>query len=154
MYKDPNKDIWFRAQVIKKGVKASNPLPYYNIQPEFDQPKGVNLDEFDWVFDSPESARGRNVYAGEGRRSPNWERGRATESSSPRLNARKEREYSTMYTNCAHFSHEDQIARAEKADNSYVVFIPKEDWDKPFMVEAKEKEIKNFREPWGLQGGA
>ena len=140
LYKEKDKDIWFRAQVIKKGVKASNPMPYYNIQPEFDTPKGVNLDNFEWVFDSPEAAKDKNIYNGEARRSP-------VKGGSPRLKGRKE--YSALYNvNYAAWEETDQNNRAERAeaeDQSYVVFIPKEDWDKPFVQEAMEKELANFR---------
>ena len=143
LYKEKDKDIWFRAQVIKKGVKGSNPMPYFNIQPEFDVPKGVDLNDFDWVFDSPESAKGKTIYAGEPRRSP------GKGSGSPTLKERRRKEYSALYTiNYAAFEDNDQVNRAEKAeaeDQSYVVFIPKEDWDKPFVKEAMDKELANFR---------
>ena len=140
LYKNRDSDTWFRAQVIQKAVKATNPLPYYNVKAEFDnQAKGINLDEFDWVFDSPESCKGKEIYAGENRRSPKA-------GASPRL--KKREEHNVLFTtNYAAYEHCDQIQRAEKAEKmnkSYVVFIPKQDWDKPFVVEAKEKEINNF----------
>ena len=53
LYKEKDQDLWFRAQILKKGVKASNPLPYYNIQPDFGSPRGVNLNDYDWQYDSP-----------------------------------------------------------------------------------------------------
>ena len=54
-----------------------------------------------------------------------------------------------MDTYLTYFTYTDQIARAEqaeRADNTFVVFIPKDQWDKPFVIEAKEKELKNFQE--------
>ena len=42
---------------------------------------------------------------------------------------------------------DSQIENAEvteRENESFVVFIPRKDWDKPFVVEAKEKEIANF----------
>ena len=143
LYKNRDDQTWYRAQVIQKAVKASNPMPYFNVKAEFDnQLKGINLDEFDWVFDSPESCRDKEIYAGESRKSP---RGGA----SPRLKRREnQQEHNVLFTtNYAADEHSDQIQRAEKAENmdeSYVVFIPKKDWDKPFVAEAKEKEINNF----------
>ena len=144
LYRDPEKNVWFRAQVLKKGVKASNPVPYYNIHPEYDSPIGVNLDEFEWVYDSPESAKGKVIYGGQTKKSP------GKGGASPRLRKpiRKDKEYSALYTlNYAAYEGEDQIKKAEaaeKEDNSYVVFIPKEDWDKNFVLEAMDKELNNF----------
>ena len=142
LYKRKEDELWFRAQIIKKGVKSNNPMPYYNVQPEFEnRPKGINLDNFDWVLDSPESARDKIIFNGKMPKSPNQS------GSSPRL--RRNKEHSVLFTtNYAAEEHADQILRAEKAermDNSYVVFIPKEDWDKPFVQEAMEKELGNFR---------
>ena len=42
---------------------------------------------------------------------------------------------------------DSQLRRAEEFENeneSYVVFIPRKDWNKPFVIEAKQKELKNF----------
>ena len=140
LYKNKDSDTWYRAQVIQRAVKASNPMPYFNVKAEFDnQAKGINLDEFDWVFDSPESSKGKEIYAGTSRKSP-----RA--GASPRL--KKREGHNVLFTtNYAAYEHCNQIERAENAeklDKSYVVFIPKQDWDKLFVVEAKEKEINNF----------
>ena len=149
LYKEKEKNVWFRAQVKGKGVKATSKLPYYNIAPEFDNDKGVNLDEFDWCYDSPEKVKGKEIYDGPStskKKSPasSGRRQRGAESASPQLK-RSQKDVNTYLT---YYTYQDQISRAEKAekeDTSYVVFIPKEDWDKPFVKEAKEKELKNFR---------
>lgn len=63
------------------------------------------------------------------------------------LKERREKEYATLYSNYVHFSHDDQIARAEipeRDDPSYITFVPREDWDKPYVKEAMEREITNF----------
>ena len=91
LYKKREDNVWFRAQVIKKGLKASNPMPYYNVQPEFDkQQKGINLDEFDWVFDSPESAKDKIIFDG------NITKSTSTDGSSPKL--RRSKEHSVLFT--------------------------------------------------------
>ena len=149
LYKEKEENIWFRAQVKGKGVKATSKLPYYNIAPEFENDRGVNLDEFDWCYDSPEKVKGKEVYDGPStskKKSPasSGRRQKGAESASPRLK-RRQKDVDTYLT---YYTYQDQISRAEKAekeDTSYVVFIPKEDWDKPFVKEAKEKELKNFR---------
>ena len=161
LYKRPEEELWFRAQVIGKGVKASNPMPYFNIQPQDDRQKGVNLDDFDWTFDSPESAKDKNIYSGVARKNtPNSsdrrkkgsintkEKEKEVDSGSPKLKERRDKEYATLYSNYVHFVDDRQIEKAERAeiDNpTYTVFIPKEDWTKPFVIEAMEKEIKNFQ---------
>ena len=160
LYKRPEDEIWFRAQVINKGVKASNPTPYFNIQPQDDRQKGVNLNEFDWTFDSPESAKNKTIYSGVARKNTNSgerrkkdpntnkEKEKEVNSGSPKLKERRDKEYATLYSNYVHFVNDKQIERAERAeiDNpTYMVFIPKEDWAKPFVIEAMEKEIKNFQ---------
>ena len=41
----------------------------------------------------------------------------------------------------------EQIDKAqlnEQENENYVVFIPRKDWEKPFVIEAKEKELRNF----------
>ena len=53
-----------------------------------------------------------------------------------------------MDTYLTYYTYTDQITRAEKAeklDNTFVVFIPRDQWDKPFVKEAKEKELANFQ---------
>ena len=55
--------------------------------------------------------------------------------------------FATLFSNSVHFSHDDQIARAEipeRDDPSYITFVPREDWDKPYVKEAMEREITNF----------
>ena len=42
----------------------------------------------------------------------------------------------------------EQIQKAqamEEENESYVVFIPRKDWTKPFVIEAKQKELENFQ---------
>ena len=155
LYKEKDKNVWFRAQVKGKGMKASSKLPYYNITPEFENDKGVNLDDFDWCYDSPEKVKGKVIFDGASNsgQSPNSSsdkrRGKGskpTESSSPRLRPRRQEDVNTFLT---YYTYQDQIGRAKKAeieDTTYVVFIPKEDWKKPFVKEAKEKELNNFQE--------
>ena len=152
LYKEKEKDVWFRAQVKGKGVKATSKIPYYNITPEFENDRGIDLDEFDWCFDDPELQSDKVIYQGESRKkkSPNAERKKMTSpgalySSSPKLKERKRDEVNSYLT---YYSYCDQISRAEEAEKkelAYIVFIPKEDWDKPFVLEAKEKELSNFR---------
>ena len=156
LYKRPDQDIWFRAQVINKGLKASNPTPYFNILPENDRAKGVNLDEFDWVLDSPETAKNKKIFEKENKSSPRsrqkpkkktGDNSRKQNPGSPALKERREKEFATLYSNYVHFTHDDQIAKAEIAereDPTYITFVPKEDWDKAFVKEAMEKEIANF----------
>ena len=159
LYKEKDKDVWFRAQVLGKGVKASSKIPYYNLLPEFENERGVDLDDYDWTFDSPEKVKGKTIYAGPSAKKktpPTGARGekRGREShglnspSSPKLKLRTKKQNRHVNTYLTYYSYSDQIERAEKAekaDTSYVVFIPKDQWDKPFVVEAKEKEITNFR---------
>ena len=105
-----------------KGVKSTSKIPYYNISPEFDNDRGLNLNDFDWTFDSPEEVKGKNIYSG-----PITSKRRTPQSSSPKLRSRKEdNELNTYLT---YFTYRDQITRAEqaeRADNTYVVFIPKD----------------------------
>ena len=159
LYKEKDKDVWFRAQVLGKGVKASSKIPYYNILPEFENDRGVNLDDFDWTYDSPEKVKDKNIYAGppaKKKTPPAGARGEKREReshglnspNSPKLKLRTKKQNRHVNTYLTYYSYSDQIERAEqaeKADISYVVFIPKDQWDKPFVVEAKQKEISNFR---------
>ena len=60
------------------------------------------------------------------------------------LKERREKEYATLYSNYVHFSHDDQIARAEipeRYDPSYITFVHREDWDKPYVKEAMERIV-------------
>ena len=157
LYKEKDKNVWFRAQVKGKGTKASSKLPYYNITPEFENTRGVNLDDFDWCFYDPDVETDKEIYEGEKRKSPGSgsskggsgrrkgppSKTQSPKSASPKLKNRQ-KEVDTYLT---YFTYADQISRAEQAekvDETYVVFIPKEDWDKPFVVEAKDKELRNF----------
>ena len=151
LYKEKDQDVWFRARVMGKGVKSTSKLPYYNISPEFENTRGVNLDDFDWCFDNPDKNTDKVIYAGEKRRKTpgsggsgsKKNKGNSPKGASPKLKNRQQ-EVDTYLT---YFTYADQITRAEEAervDETYVVFIPKEDWEKPFVLEAKEKELKNF----------
>ena len=64
LYKEKEKDVWFRAQVKGRGNKASSKIPYYNISPEFESDMGVNLDNYDWTLDSPETVKGKEIFKG------------------------------------------------------------------------------------------
>ena len=159
LYKEKDKNVWFRAQVLGKGVKATSKLPYYNIAPEFDNDRGVNLDDFDWTYDSPTKRAGKEIYGGpSSKKSPGKSPGSSGSktskkkaspgSSSPKLRSRRQNA-KHVNTYLTYYTYADQISRAEKAeqeDISYVVFIPKDQWDKPFVKEAKERELNNFRQ--------
>ena len=161
LYKEKDKNVWFRAQVRGKGTKASSKVPYYNITPEFDNDMGVNLDNYDWTYDSPESNKEKIIFAGPAekrKKTPTStgsrekkKKGKKNQqeenSQSPKLRSRRENE-ENVNTYLTYFTYTDQISRAEEAeknDPAFVVFIPKDKWDKPFVREAKEKELANFR---------
>ena len=157
LYKERDKNVWFKAHVKGKGVKASSKLPYYNITPEFENTRGVNLDDFDWCFYDPDVETDKEIYAGEKRKSPRSgssrggsgkRKGPPSKTQSPKLASPKlKNRQKEVDTHLTYFTYADQISRAEQAekiDETYVVFIPKEDWDKPFVVEAKDKELRNF----------
>ena len=104
LYKE--KDVWFRAQVKGKGVKATSKLPYYNVIPEFENDRGINLDEFDWCFDDPEKTSDKEIYQGESRkkktpRSGGRQGGNSTGTlyiASPKLKQRQREEVNSYLT--------------------------------------------------------
>ena len=155
LYKEKDKDVWFRGQVKGKGMKSSSKVPYYNITPEFDNDMGVNLDNYDWTYDSPESNKDKIIFSGpdngKKKKTPTsgGRKGKKDQNSSqsPKLISRKENE-KNVDTYLTYYTYTDQITRAEKAeklDNTFVVFIPRDQWDKPFVKEEKEKELANFQ---------
>ena len=155
LYKEKDKDVWFRGQVKGKGMKSSSKVPYYNITPEFDNNMGVNLDNYDWTYDSPESNKDKIIFSGpdngKKKKTPTsgGRKGKKDQNSSqsPKLISRKENE-KNVDTYLTYYTYTDQITRAEKAeklDNTFVVFIPRDQWDKPFVKEEKEKELANFQ---------
>ena len=105
LYKE--KDVWFRAQVKGKGVKATSKLPYYNVIPEFENDRGINLDGFDWCFvDNPEKTSDKEIYQGESRkkktpRSGGRQGGNSTGTlyiASPKLKQRQREEVNSYLT--------------------------------------------------------
>ena len=117
-YKEKQGDTWFRATILKRTSKSTkNKRVHYNIDREYGGPAGIVLDEYDWrIIPNP------NL--------------KTTKKFQPGPSIHSQIEYS-----------EKQIDNAECAElenQNYVVFIPKKDWSKPFVVEAKNKEIQNF----------
>ena len=53
----------------------------------------------------------------------------------------------SMYTEINYNREQLDIAEKSEGENrSFIVFIPRKEWHKPFVVKAKEKELKNFQD--------
>ena len=117
-YKEKEGDIWFRAVIIKRTSKSNvNRRVHYNIDREYGGPAGIVLEDYDWKIISKSDSLAKNKFR-------------------PGQSVHSKIDYN-----------DEQIKKAESVElenDSYVVFIPKKDWSKPFVIEAKEKEIQNF----------
>ena len=164
-----NQDVWYRAQVIGRGNKAtSRESPYINVNTlGREDIGGFFMNQVELLIESEENIKGKNIYKGKednnDRRKSNQKakstpmRKRraeisyiANEGGSPKLRSVRTKFddtdddiFMTFYT---YTNHQIPLAQiSEMTDTSYVVFVPREHHHKEFVIEAKQKEIQNFK---------
>ena len=116
LYKNKDEEIWHKAKIIEKTSKSSvTKNIHYNIDREHGGKAGIVLDHFDYKIISDPVSK--------------------TFNPSPSIHNEIEYDGDSI----------DKAEILESENAAYVVFIPKKDWDKPFVVEAKQKELKNFQ---------
>ena len=115
-YKEKNGNIWYKAVVLGRTSKRNvKKNVHFNIDREQGGAAGIVLENYDWRI---EHSPGNSF-----RYQP-----------SPSVHSQIEYDDSQI----------ENAEVTERENESFVVFIPRKDWDKPFVVEAKEKEIANF----------
>ena len=117
-YKEKDGNTWYRAVITRRTSKKSiNKNVHFNIHREQGGAAGLILDNYDWkIISGPNTTDSTRYQPG------------------PSVHAQIEYD-------------DGQIEMAEvteRENESYVVFIPRKDWHKPFVVEAKQKELENF----------
>ena len=169
LYRYLDQDIWYRAQVLGRGNKTtSRNSPYINVKimGKEEETSGFFMHEVELLMESEENLRGKNIYQGKeaskerkkkspkAKSTPRKRRSDISlivhEGGSPQLRRVRtsfddtdDDQFMSYYT---YTNHQIPLAQiSEMTDTSYVVFVPKEHHHKEFVIEAKQKEIQNFK---------
>ena len=114
-YKNKDEEVWYKAKILERTSKGNvSKNVHFNIDREEGGKAGIILENFDWRILINTASR----------------------QYSPGPSVHTEILYDGEQINKAQLH--------EQENENYVVFIPRKDWEKPFVLEAKEKELKNF----------
>mgnify|MGYP001297108246 FL=1 len=149
IYKEPGEQYYFRAQIllrVTKGTVKKN--RFFNIQNENGTKGCINIDKKDWaIVDDPEGMVSPELISPEsGKEGKKRKRKVIKNRPSPNPALRKIFKPSESVHNLITYR-VDQIEMAQETEQhrAYVAMIPKNQWHQAAVIEAKEKEIANFK---------
>ena len=150
IYKDKGEKYYFRAQVLQRVTKGTvKKNRFFNIQNENGTKDCINIDIKDWaLIERPEGMTSPDIISPETGRERNRKRKKTVEKPSPNPAARKIFKPTPSVHALINYRI-DQIEAKQKEEEemmNLVTVIPRSEWGQPAVIEAKAREMDNFRE--------
>ena len=147
-YKEKGDQYYFRAQVIQRVTKGTvKKNRWFNIMMENGEKSCINIDVLDWaIIERPEEMHSPEIISPKGKQRGN-KRKRQKKELSPSPNPAANKMYKpspSVHNLICYRVDQIQLAQAEEVNRVLLTTIDRKHWKEPAVVEAKEKELKNF----------